>query len=48
MKRNHHKVEREEGVETPISGGGEQSVTLDQIVDYAKGLDDKEEAERIE
>lgn len=48
MKRNHHKVEREDGVETPISGGGELSVTLDQIVDYAKGLDDKEEAERIE
>lgn len=48
MKRNHHKVEREEGVEAPISGGGELSVTLDQIVDYAKDLNDKEEAERIE
>ena len=48
MKRNHHKVKREKGVETPISGGGKLSVTLDQIVDYAKDLDDKDEAERME
>ena len=48
MKRNHHKVNRERGVETPLSGGGKLSVTLDQIVDYAKDLEDKEEAERME
>ena len=48
MKRNHHKVKGEKGVETPISGGGKLSVTLDQIVDYAKALDDKDEAERME
>ena len=48
MKRNHHKVKGEKGVETPISGGGKLSVTLDQIVDYAKDLDDKDEAERME
>ncbi len=48
MKCNHHKVKREKGVETPISGGGKLSVTLDQIVDYAKELDDKDEAERME
>lgn len=35
-------------METPISGGGKLSVTLDQIVDYAKDLDDKDEAERME
>ena len=48
MKHNHHKVNRERGVETPISGGGKLSVTLDEIVDYAKDLDYKEDAERIE
>lgn len=48
MKRNHHKVKSGKGVETPISGGGKLTVTLDQLVDYAKDLDDKEEAERIE
>lgn len=48
MKRNHHKVKGEKGVETPISGGGKLSVTLEQIVDYAKDLDDKDEAERME
>ena len=48
MKRNHHKVKGEKGVETSISGGGKLSVTLDQIVDYAKALDDKDEAERME
>ena len=48
MKRNHHKVKGEKGVEMPISGGGKLSVTLDQIVDYAKDLDDKDEAERME
>lgn len=48
MKRNHHKVKREKGVETLTSGGGKLSVTLDQIVDYAKDLDDKDEAERME
>lgn len=48
MKRNHHKVKREKGVETPISGGDKLTVTLDQIVDYAKDLDDKDEAERME
>jgi len=48
MTRNHHKVKREERKEIPFYGGGQLSVTLDQIVDYAKDLDDKEEAERME
>ena len=36
------------GNHTSDSGGSTLSVTLDQIVDYAKEVDDKEEAERIE
>lgn len=48
MSRNHHKVKREERKEIPYYGGEQLSVTLDQIVDYAKDLDDKEEAERME
>ena len=48
MNRNQHKSKRKRGVETPISGGGELSATLNQIVDYAKNLDDREEAERME
>lgn len=48
MKRKQHKDNGEGGVEMPISGGGKLSVTLDQLVDYAKDLDDKEEAERME
>lgn len=48
MKRNHHKVKGEKGVEMPISCGGKLSLTLDQIVDYAKDLDDRDEAERME
>ncbi len=48
MKRKQHKVKWEGGAETPISGGGKLFVTLDQIVDYAKDLDDKNEAERME
>lgn len=31
-----------------MTGGGKLSATLDQIVDYAKNLEDKEEAERLE
>ena len=31
-----------------MRGGGALSVTLDQIVDYAKELDDRDEAERME
>lgn len=48
MNRNQHKSKRKRGVELPISGGGELSATLNQIVDYAKDLDDREEAERME
>ena len=48
MNRNQHKSKRKRGVEAPISGGGELSATLTQIVDYAKDLEDREEAERIE
>ena len=48
MNRNQHKSKRKRGVETPISGGGELSATLNQIVDYAKDLEDREEAERME
>ena len=48
MNRNQHKSKRKRGVEAPISGGGELSATLNQIVDYAKDLDDREEAERME
>ena len=48
MNRNQHKSNRKRGVEAPISGGGELSATLNQIVDYAKDLEDREEAERME
>lgn len=48
MKCNQHKVKKERGVEMPISGGGQLTVTLEELVDYAKELDNTEEAERIE
>ena len=48
MNRNQHKSKGKRGVEAPVSGGGELSVTLNQLVDYAKNLDDREEAERME
>lgn len=48
MNRNQHKSKRKRGVEAPIPGGGELSATLNQIVDYAKDLEDREEAERME
>ena len=48
MNRNQHKSKRKRGVEAPISGGGELSATLKQIVDYAKDLEVREEAERME
>ena len=32
----------------PISGGGKLTVTLDQLVDYAKELDNNKDAEKIE
>lgn len=48
MNRNQHKSKRKRGVEVPISGDGELSATLNQIVDYAKDIEDREEAERIE
>lgn len=48
MKCNQHKVKGERGVEMPISGGGQLTVTLEKLVDYAKDLDDTKEAERIE
>lgn len=48
MNRNQHKSKRKRGVEAPIPSGGELSATLNQIVDYAKDLEDREEAERME
>lgn len=48
MNRNQHKSKRKRGVETPISGGEELSATLNQIVDYTKDFEDREEAERME
>ncbi|MCR5534423.1 MAG: hypothetical protein K6F47_04555 [Bacteroidaceae bacterium] len=48
MNRNQHKSKGKRGVEAPISGGGVLSATLNQIVDYAKDLEDREEAERME
>lgn len=48
MKRNRQKSKGESDVETSIYGGGELSATLNQIVDYAKDLEDREEAERME
>lgn len=48
MNRNQHKSKGKRGVEAPVSGGGELSATLNQIVDYAKDLEDREEAERME
>ena len=40
MKRNQQICNRQ--------GDGALSVTLDQLVDYAKGLDDEKEAEHLE
>ena len=48
MRRYQHKGKGKRGVEAPVSGGGKLSATLDQIVDYAKDLDDRDEAERME
>lgn len=48
MKRNQQKNYRDKGDENTLPGGGALSVTLDQIVDYAKKLDDRDEAERME
>lgn len=48
MKYNRQKNKRGNDVKTSFSGGGEFSATLNQIVDYAKDLDDREEAERME
>ena len=47
MKHNHHKIRSERG-DGAFSGGGILSATLDQIVEYAKSVDNKEEAEQIE
>jgi hypothetical protein len=48
MNRNQRRNKKKIGVELPISGGEELSATLNQIVDYAKDIEDREEAERIE
>ena len=48
MKRNQRKIREGKGNERPLPGDGTITVTLNQIVDYAKGLDDKDEAERLE
>lgn len=48
MNRSHQKFKKRNGAKTPASGVGPLSVTLEQIVDYAKELDDKEEAEKME
>ena len=48
MAHNNHTNKEEKGVEMPISGGGKLAVTLDQLVDYATGLDDKKDAEMME
>ena len=48
MKRNQRKIREGKGNENPLPGDGTITVTLNQIVDYAKGLDDKDEAERLE
>lgn len=45
---NQQKNYRDKGDDKPLRGGGALSVTLDQIVDYAKELDDRDEAERME
>ena len=48
MKSNQRNKKGETDIETSIAGGGVLSATLNQIVDYAKDLDDREEAERLE
>ena len=48
MNRNQHKNIRKRGVEVSFPGGEELSATLNQLVDYAKDLEDREEAERME
>ena len=48
MAHNNHTNKEEKGMEMPFSGGGKLAVTLDQLVDYATGLDDKKDAEMME
>lgn len=48
MQHNRSKSKKKKCLETPISGGDILTVTLDQLVDYAKNLNDREEAERME
>ncbi|MBE6258208.1 MAG: hypothetical protein E7103_09670 [Prevotella sp.] len=48
MQHNRSKSKKKKCLETPISGGDILTATLDQLVDYAKNLNDREEAERME
>lgn len=48
MNHNQQRGKKRRGKSKPVKGGGTLSVTLDQIVDYAKELDDRAEAERME
>lgn len=48
MKRNRQKAKRKVTDRVHVSGGEQMIVTLGQIVDYAKDLEDKDEAERME
>lgn len=48
MVAKKQKVKVGKGEHIPFFGSGKLTVTLDQIVDYAKEIDDKEDAEKIE
>lgn len=48
MKHNQQRISKGKGKKMSISGGGKLAITLDEIVDYAKNLDNKDEAERVE
>lgn len=48
MQHNRSKSKKKKCLETPISGGDILTATLDQLVDYAKNLNDRKEAERME
>ena len=41
MKHNQQRISKGKGKKMSISGGGKLAITLDEIVDYAKNLDNK-------
>lgn len=48
MKHKLHKNDKKRNCTSSSSGDDGLSVSLDEIVDYAKNIDDQKEAERLE